>query len=303
MAKIVIIGNSMAGFSACETLIKNSSGNEITLISKESFPAYRRNLLLDYLAGNVKEDELFLCDEDFYKANNINFQKTQEVIRLDTKKQRLHLKDNSKIDYDYLIITSGQRISIPDIPGKTKEGVFALYSIEDVKLAKEMLPVTNTVCVIGPKKIAVHLANILALKGKEVKVIIQDGVSNYSSTQNLEFIDNLTPQEFIGEGQLQALKLNNGKIIGTSLALFLGGYTASSEFVRETEIKTYQGYILVDNLMRTNLENVFSAGSVCRKNEAVLLKEKAWKEVVSEGVLAAQSIIRLARGETLCQSY
>ena len=109
MYKIVIIGNSGAGFSSVQQLISEGN-NEITVISKEGYPAYRRDWLVDFLSGNKKENELFLCQESFYKEHSINFFKS-EASRLDTKKQRVILKDNTKINYDYLIIAIGSRHS------------------------------------------------------------------------------------------------------------------------------------------------------------------------------------------------
>ena len=80
MSKIVIIGNSAAGFSCAEYLAKNSQELEITVISQEDSCAYNRNLLVGYLAGDVKENDLFLCPKDFYENNKINlFDKNEDL--------------------------------------------------------------------------------------------------------------------------------------------------------------------------------------------------------------------------------
>lgn len=278
MAKIVIIGNSAAGFSACQTLINNSKTNEITVISQEEYPAYRRNLLIDYLEDSQKEEDIFLCGEDFYEKNSINLQKNSEVARLDTKKQFIVLKDKAKINYDYLIIASGQRAGIADIPGKNKDGVFAVNGLSDIKKIKDKLVVSNTICIIGEEKHCNRLAEVITAKDKEVKVISKES--------------GLMPKELIGESQLQALKLSNGKVIGTSLVLFVGSYIASTGFLRETDIATLNGYIITDEFMRTNLENVFACGSVV-KNESSIEKDKLWEDACNEGILASQNLIKL----------
>ncbi len=278
MAKIVIIGNSAAGFSACQALINNSKTNEITVISREEYPAYKKNLLIEYLEGSQKEQDLFLCGEDFYEKNSINLQKNSEVIRIDTKKQSIVLKDKARIDYDYLIIASGQSVDIADIPGKNKDGVFAVSGLSDMKKIKDKLVLSNTICVIGEEARCSRLAQAITAKDKEVKVISKES--------------GLMPKELIGEGQLQALKLSNGKVFGTSLVLFTGDYIASTDFLKDTDIKTLNGYILTDEFMRTNLENVFACGSVAG-NETAVGKEKLWADACREGILAAGNLIKL----------
>ena len=301
MAKIVIIGNSAAGFSCLEVLIREAPGNEVAVITKEEYPAYRKDLLLDYLAGNVEDKDIFLCSEDFYKRKNVNFYKNSELDRLDIKKQVVVLKNKTRINYDYLIITSGEEPNIPDIPGKNKDGVLGVYSLTDIKRIKEKLIVTDTVCIIGKLKFSVRLAEVIASKGKEVKIITEEAGEFAIEIEKTEVLKGVFPQELIGEGQLQALKLNNGKVIGTSLVLFCGNYIASADFLKEAALETKEGYILTDEAMRTNLENVFACGTIA-KSRSLPEKEKLWKDSVDEGRLAAESLIKLIeKGELSCQ--
>jgi len=302
MIKIVIIGNSAAGFSACEALLKNPLEKEITVISQEDAPAYKRNLLVDYLFGNIKEDELFLCPADFYEKNKIKFLKNIKVARVDTKKQAAVLKDNTKINYDYLIIAAGEKAKLPDIPGTSKDGVFSFYNLEDARKIKERLMVADTICVAADATLSQRILEALMPKGKTIKVISRDRPQNFTPTEKTEWIDGFDLTEIIGEGaELKAFKLSNGKAIGTSLVLFAGNYLPSTDFLKETELKTQAGYIIVDQNLRTNFENIFSCGSVCR-NENNLTQQKTWDDAVNEGVLAATNIINLLeRGEAPCQ--
>ena len=302
MPKVVIIGNSAAGFNACDTLVKSSAQNEITIISEEAVPAYRRDLLLDYLSGNTKESALFLCNEDFYKNNNINFLNNSEAVRLDTKKQRVILKDNRKIDYDYLLIASGRKVKMPDVPGIKKEGVFSVYNLEDTRQIMQRLIIAPTVCIVGSDGLALRLAEIISAKDREVKIISKEGCASFSQTEKMELIDNTGPTELIGEAEVKAVKLGNGKIIGASLVLFTGNYIPSVDFLGESEINVSNGYIAVDDSLRTNLENVFAAGSVCC-NVNIQAKDKTWEESAREGVFVAENIVKSTqKGKTPCRS-
>jgi len=302
MPKIAIIGNSAAGNSCLQALISGPSASEITVICEEEYLPYRRDLLIDYIGGKIEEKGLFTCPDDFYQKNNVTFQKNSTVIRLDTKKQRLILKDNSKINYDYLIIASGARAAIPDIPGKTKDGVFSLYTLEDAKEIKQRLSIINNICLVGEPGICLALSEIIASKDKEVKVISPTRPEAFTASEKSEWIELLLIQEIIGEGsELKALKLSNGKVLEASMILFCGNYAPALGFLKETEVNLEAGYIVVDDNMRTASENIFACGSVCNK-EGVIIKEKSWLQAQQEGITAARSISGLIeRGNTLCQ--
>ncbi|MDD5155252.1 MAG: FAD-dependent oxidoreductase [Candidatus Omnitrophica bacterium] len=290
MPKIIIIGNSAAGFSACQALVNSSSGHEITVISEEEYPAYNRSLLVDYLSGSIPESGLFLADAEFYRKNNVNFLAGQQVYRIDTRKRKVGLKDNSRLDYDHLIIASGRKIEVPDIPGKSKDGVAAFYSLKDTKEIMEKLMVAHTVSVIGNTQASLKLAEVIAAKSKEVKVVSQSALDSAAPNEKIELINGLEPGEFIGEGELQALKLTSGKVIGISLAVFTDNYMPSSSFLKDTEIQTENGYIIVDDKMRTNMDNIFACGAVAARS-GVLAGAKSWDEAAAEGILAAQNLL------------
>lgn len=295
MPRIVIIGNSAAGFSCCDTLLKSSLGLEITVISQEEYPAYKKNLLIAYLAGNIKEEELYLCPLDYYERNKVNFLKDAKVTKLDIKKNIVTLKDNTKINYDYLVIASGQKANVADIPGQSKEGVFAFDDLTGAKKIKQRLMIANTVCIAGDAYLSLCLWQAIAKTDKEIKIIASPKPESFTQTEKAEWIDNLEIKELIGDGaELMALKLSNGKVIEAPLVIYLGNYTVSTNFLKDTEIKANRGYIITDEFMRTNFENILACGSV--------RQEKTWEEAVREGALTATSIINiLERGKTICQ--
>jgi len=290
MKKIVIIGNSAAGFAAAKTLAQNKTDFEVTIISKNKYPCYRKDLLVDYFGGSLQEGELFLAADDFYRDNAINLIKEAEVVRIDTKRQNVVLKDKNKIAYDFLVIASGEKVKLPDIPGKTKEGIFAVDSLDSIKEINNKLLIVNTACVVGDNDITLRLAKILADKTKEVKII---GKINFLEQlqEKIELIDNALVQEIIGESkEVQALKLDSGKAIGTDLILFVGNRAPESDFLKDTDFQLENGYIVVDDNLSLGRGNIFACGSVAKKT-GVAAVQKSWDEAGNEGVLVEQNII------------
>lgn len=301
MQKIIIIGNSAAGFSAAKLLSQQNQKFEVTVISKEEHPCYRKDMLIDYFKGAVSDDDIFIANDKFYQDKKIVFLKNSEVIRVDTKRQTVALKDKAKIDYDFLIIASGEKVKIPDIPGKSKSGVVPVYTLDSIKEVKEKLILANNVSIIGENNFAIKLTKALLDNGKEVKLIGQVTLLDYTHG-SLEIIRNVSAGELIGESrEVQALKLDNGKAIGADLILFVDNYIADTDFLKDSNLIFQNGYIIVDSNMRTNINNIFACGSVARKKEALRL-QKDQKLAASEGIIAAQNIMNLTKeGEIACQ--
>lgn len=301
MAKILVIGNSSSGHAAVETLAKNGT-HEITVITNEPFGAYYKEFLFDYIAGVKKEKELIVAGEDFYRGNKINLVKNAEVIKLDVKRNRATTKDGAKFPFDYCIIASGTKVLLPDLPGKTKEGVFTWGGLHSAKIIKQRLDITHTVCLLGDTSICRSLADILLAKGKEVKIIANPIPEGFVSNDAVEWIDTLNVSEIIAEGaELRAIKLSNGKAIGTSLVIFTSPMIASTDFLKETDVIRDSGFVVVDNTMRTNCERVFACGSVALIPQMpVVNKDKS--AASSEGVLAATTILSVLEGsQSACQ--
>lgn len=302
MSKIVIIGDSAAGFSAAQTLAPYSRDHEITVISQEGSLPYNRMLLFDYLDGRIKEKDLYLCAEDFFDKNNIRCMRPACVNRIEPSRQRVSLKDNTRVAFDYLIIASGQKIVLPDIPGKTKNGVFAVYNLAQLTEVKERLNIIDTVCIVGTSERAAQFYGPVSRKGKHVKVIARPRPEGIELGEKCEWIDSSDLVEIIGEGsELKAYKLANGKAIEASLILFVGPLTPCTEFLKDSSIRALENYIIVDELQHTNFENIFACGSVCSL-EGSLGTQKSWDEACNEGIIVAKNLIAsLERGKQVCQ--
>lgn len=262
MNRIVIIGASVAGHSTAVALREKDKSVPITLISDEPYRLYDRRRLADFLAGTVKEEELFLCSENFYAENNINFLKEKKVVALNLKKRTISFKEKESVEYDFLVIASGRKVALPDIAGARKEGVVTLQTLKDFKDFSARL-IVDSVCVAGADEAALNIARVISDKYK-VEVI------------------NGEPSEIIGEGQVQAVRLKEGKVIGVSVVVFATGFKSNIDFLKDTPVNIENDFIVVDERMRTNIENIFACGAVCGR--------LSWDEAIRDSAIIAQNI-------------
>jgi len=298
MSKVVIVGNSAAGFSFIQAIAeKKPSGVELVVISKDGSDPYRKDQLIDYILGEVEESSLFLADEDFYRVNNISYLKGAEVMRLEAQKKRLLLRDNRRIEYDYLIIASGRSVELGSIPGKGKDGVILVNSLQDARRLKQRLTISQFVCFVGGQSQWLNrLASRLGALNKEIKIINPQRSQDFVNTDNVEWLDNVSVVEFIGEGPgLQAVKLSNGKIIGVSLVAVFGPSVCNTRFLKDSGVAIRDGFIVVDNFWRTATQDIFACGSVCfqgKGSEDFL----TWHQALEQGKNLADVLVSFFQG-------
>lgn len=260
MKRITIIGNSAAGISAAESIRQRDKDAKVTIVSDEPFLAYERRRLLDFLAGSIKERELYWRNQDFYKNNGFELFLERPVVEVNLGKKKVIFKDRESLEFDFLVVASGSRVEMPSVKGIQKEGVVAFNGLKEAKYIVDNLPVAHTAIVVGSDETASALAGIIASKKIEVKFFgtlphPMDGV---------DVVADNPISEIIGEGEARAVRLMTNKVIGASLVIYTGPRKPYIDFLRDTEVKIDRG-ILVDEQSRTNVDFVFAAG-VCAQS-------------------------------------
>jgi nitrite reductase (NADH) large subunit len=306
MKQFVIIGNSAAGIAAVEAIRQRDKDSKIIIISDEDYSSYCRCLISYYLAGEIKEDKILLRPKGFYTENNIELLLNKKVSRVDPKKNRVICEDKTNLGYDSLLIATGGSPKFPETPGMKKEGVFGFRTIKDAKEIEGLLPVTKAACVMGGGLIGLKAAYALKKRNIDVKVIIKSKqvlsqmldfdaaafVQRRLEDHGIEVILGQDVSEVIGEGEIKAVKLDSGKAIGCSLVIVGKGVAANTALAKDTEIKINQG-ILADNLLQTNVANIYTAGDVCESFDITMGKHTInalWPIAVEQGKIAGSNM-------------
>src|SRR5882757_11560135 len=84
-AKLVVIGNGMAGARAVEEIVRRGGGDlfDVTIFGAEPYGNYNRILLSNVLAGIEDTAEIYLNPIHWYAENNIDLRAGVRVVRID----------------------------------------------------------------------------------------------------------------------------------------------------------------------------------------------------------------------------
>src|SRR5688572_2715814 len=93
----IIVGASLTGAKAAETLRQEGFEGRIAVIGAEDERPYERPpLSKDYLRGEAGREKVYVHDEGFYAEHDIELRLGRSAVRLDTANSELELDDGDR---------------------------------------------------------------------------------------------------------------------------------------------------------------------------------------------------------------
>nr|MDO8086193.1 FAD-dependent oxidoreductase [Candidatus Sigynarchaeum springense] len=322
--KVAIIGNGLAGVTLASNLYNLDESIEIHMFSEEKHPYYSRVRLVDYVVGNISLDELFVYDTNWYAQRNINLHLNSAVKTVNTAKSTItvEVKDgsaSSMVDfrYDVLVIASGSKPIIPDVPGKDRYGWHVLRNIEDADGIKEHLKQVERITILGSGALGLELANAFRTgpNSRDTSIIeIQQMVAPaYLDKQGATVFLNLLERagvkilvktevtELVGDdksikykdgrtfrGSIEGCRLADKTIHKGDMVIFACGIKPNVDFLRNTPLEIIDGIVVNENL-QTSVKNVYAIGDCCEHNAFIYGINPA---AIEQAKICAQNIVK-----------
>src|SRR5439155_26607952 len=120
----VIVGASLAGAKAAETLRSEGFGGRVVLIGADPERPYERPpLSKEYLTGKKGRDTIFVHDEGWYAEHEVDLRTGTTVTAVDRPARQVVLDDGGRVGYDKLLLATGSSPRRLDVPGPAADGV------------------------------------------------------------------------------------------------------------------------------------------------------------------------------------
>lgn len=173
MRKIVVIGGGQAASALIGKLVADGTTDGITLVAAEPHVPYQRPPLSKaYLLGEMARERLFFRPESWYIDNGVSLRLGIRAVSVDPKTRKVVLSDESVLDYDDLVLTTGAwPRTLPAHIGGTLGKVFAVRDLAD---ADAMAPafVDGARClIVGGGYIGLEAAAVAAKRGVKVTLV------------------------------------------------------------------------------------------------------------------------------------
>ncbi|MFK7916912.1 MAG: NAD(P)/FAD-dependent oxidoreductase [Ilumatobacter sp.] len=170
--RVVIIGASLAGLRAAETLRNEGFAGEVVIIGAEPHRPYDRPpLSKKLLAGEWEPERIQLRQPDSFDELDVEWRFGVAAAGLDTSAQVVHLTNGTDVSYDGCIIATGA--TCRRLPEQSRYGhVHEVRTLDDsMRLRSELASGDKRVVVIGAGFIGLEVAATAKQLGNEVTVL------------------------------------------------------------------------------------------------------------------------------------
>ncbi len=281
--KVIVIGGTAAGLSAASKAKRVRPELEITVFERSGYISYGACGLPYFVGGMIAEpDELVsLTVEQVTNKRGIPTFIHREVTRIDREKKEVTVKnlDTGEVTvhpYDRLVIATGARPIVPDIPGVRADGVYCLRTVEDGIRLKAAVQAEGKkrAAVIGGGFIGIEVAEEMALSGVEVHLYemlprLLPFLTESFSQEVLDTLEKNGVHVHLGCA-VEAVETENGRVCGVrasdgavdvDFVLLSVGVVPNSELARDAGLALgIKGAIAVDDEMRTSDPCIFACG-------------------------------------------
>jgi 3-phenylpropionate/trans-cinnamate dioxygenase ferredoxin reductase subunit len=171
LGTVLIAGAGHAGFQLAASLRQHGYGDRVCLINDEAHLPYQRPPLSKaYLKSGGAPDSLMFRPDKFYRDQNIELI-SDRAASIDRAAHRLLLASGSSLEYGHLVLATGARNRLLDLPNATLEDVRYLRILDESEALRQRIASARHVVVIGAGFIGLEFAATARAKGLEVDVV------------------------------------------------------------------------------------------------------------------------------------
>ncbi len=165
MAKYVIVGNGVTGTRAAEVIRRTDESADVTILTEEPHPFYRRPQLADFASGDIGEARMWARKTSFYDDNRLDLRLSTKVVGLDVDAHTLALADGGSVPYDRLLVATGRDVTSAGLSGGDLAGVNHFKTLDEARAIRDLDGSGKTGVVFGNGMVALELVRALTASG------------------------------------------------------------------------------------------------------------------------------------------
>jgi NADPH-dependent 2,4-dienoyl-CoA reductase/sulfur reductase-like enzyme len=311
--EVVVVGASLAGLRAAETLRTDGYDGHLTVIGAESHRPYDRPpLSKKLLAGAWEPPRIALRSEESFGDLNVDWRLGVEATGLDVSAHAVHLDDGSRLPYDGLILATGAAPRrLPQQPDLA--GIHVLRTLDDsLGLRSEFDALPQRVVVIGAGFIGLEVAATARERGLAVTVIeplpaplvrglgarLGHALGRLHSSRGVDLRLRTGVAGFRGGDRVEAVILDDGTSIAADVVVVGIGVQPATAWLEGSGLEVRDG-VVCDSTLAAGPPGVYAAGDVARFHHALLDAEvriEHWTNASEHGAAAAKNLLASAAG-------
>ncbi|WP_066943991.1 NAD(P)/FAD-dependent oxidoreductase [Microtetraspora fusca] len=315
ISRIAVVGASLAGLRAVQTLRSEGFAGDITLIGEEAHRPYNRPpLSKSVLRG---DDDVTLPGAEEIGGEWLRNRRAVR-LRLDgagggagaaaagAGGGSVTLDDGAEIPFDGLVIATGARPRrLAERPG----GVHELRTIDDALALRADLAGHRNLVIVGGGFIGGEIASTARALGLTVtlidagpypmhRVLGTDSarwLAAHHRKNGVELISGVRVAGFEGGGRVTGVRLEGGRSIPADLVVAGMGIVPNVEWLEGSGLALDDGVVCTPSLFAEGTSTIVAAGDVARWRHELyggaLVRVEHWANANGQGAVAARNLL------------
>jgi 3-phenylpropionate/trans-cinnamate dioxygenase ferredoxin reductase subunit len=318
MEHVAIVGSSLAGLRAAETLRTSGYDGTITVVGAERHLPYDRPpLSKKFLSGEWEVDQIALRKPDALGELDLTFRLGAAAASLETAARTVSLADGGQVHYDGLVIATGASCRrLANLP--TLAGIHELRTMDDSVALRADLAQQSThrrLVVIGAGFIGLEAAatarraygcEVTVLEGLPAPLVRALGAEMGSAIAAVHEDHGVHVRCGVhiagieGDGtRVTGVRLGTGELIPADVVLVGIGVIPNTGWLEQSGIVLRDG-VVCDATLNVGVPGVYAAGDLVRWPNALFGEEmrvEHWTTASEQGAAAAANLLAVSRGE------
>jgi 3-phenylpropionate/trans-cinnamate dioxygenase ferredoxin reductase subunit len=304
----VIVGASLAGAKAAQTLREEGFEGRVVLLGDEPVRPYERPpLSKEYLQGKAGLDKVFVHDEGYYADHDIDLRLSTHVQSLNVTAREVVLSSGEHLAYDTVLLTTGAEPRRLSVPGSDLDGLRTLRTVADSDQLQAAIRGAGRVVVIGGGWIGCEVAASARQLGAEVAVI-EGGTlplervlgpelgafyRDVHAEHGVEWHFGSGVEELRGTERVEEVKLADGSTVAGDLFVVGVGVIPRTELAAGAGL-TIENGVVTDEYLQTSVPDVFAAGDIADAWHPLFqtrIRLEHWSSALNQGPVAAKNML------------
>lgn len=302
---VVIVGAGLAAAHVATTLREAGDARPVTIVGNEGRRPYERpGLSKGVLQGEQKIGELFVHEDGWYETNSVGVRLDDEAVSLDLAAKSVTLASGEVLEYGDLVLATGARPRLVDLPGVDLPGVRTLRRIEDCEALKAAFTPSAKVVIVGAGWIGLEVAAAARKAGSDVTVLeyaqvplraaLGERMGRYFARlherNGVRLLTGASVAAIEGDGRVTGVRAGE-ELFPADLVVVGVGAVPNVELAKAAGLEVDNG-VLVDDQLRA-AENVYAIGDVANAENTALgrLRVEHWDNAIRQGKLAGRVLV------------
>jgi 3-phenylpropionate/trans-cinnamate dioxygenase ferredoxin reductase component len=304
----VIVGASLAGAKAAETLRAEGFDGRIVLVGAEPDRPYERPpLSKEYLRGEASREDAYVNPASWYEENDVELLSGVNVMSLDADDRAVTLQGGERIGFDKALLGTGAVVNILRVEGAENEGIHYLRAFGNSDAIRADAEAAEHVVLIGGSYIGTEVAASLTAKGVKCTILMMEDVTlsrTFGEDAGRWFQETIEGhgvtvhggeelEAFEGDGRVRSVVTKSGLAIECDTVIVGAGVRPDTMLAERAGLSVENG-ITCDSKLQTTLQGVYAAGDCCSYGSVVhdrRLRVEHWDVAMQQGMHVAKNML------------